>query len=723
MARTPVSDLEVQAIVKAEIQNADGYSSSAVSGERATNLDYYFARPFGNELEGRSSVVSRDVQQTVEWIMPTLIRIFTSGEDVVSFEPETENDVEVAKQATEYVNFIWNSDNHGFLNFYSWFKDALISKNGILKIWWDDTPKLKRERYTGLDDGAFAYLVADKAVEVAEHTENKQSVEVQVPQPDGSFAPQAQEISTHDVVITRKVPGGRVCVVPVPPEEFLISKEARNIEMARLVGHRRRVTISELREEGVPEDKLATLASDDASVMTDAEETKRNTVENITAASTTAINTAMRQVWRTEAYIKIDVDGDGIAEMRKVTVAGTGFTILSNEAWDSPRPFATLTPLIMPHRFFGLAIADLIRDIQLIKSTLWRQMLDNLYLNNNPREEVVADRIIDPGELLSSAPGRKIRVKAGNGPAISAIPVQNVAPNAIAALEYMDNVKEATTGVSERTQGLGDQILDQTATQARMMMSAAQGKIELIARVFAETGVRDAFRLILKLICMYQDKPRTVRLTGGWVPMDPSQWNSDMDMKTSVGLGMGDRDQQIMSAQMVGKLQEMLLPLGFVTPENIKNATELGLNGLGLKGVDRFATFPQGPQAKQPIQLPPQHKGAAPPDPQIEMAKIQAGAQTKVQTAQIQAQAKAQTSAVQAQAKAATDQHLNEVEAQREHLQHQDAMELERYKTIADIVIAHINAAAKISSAQVTAKVSDGSADEAREAAGEDVAA
>lgn len=656
MARKPsISDLEVQAIVKAEIQNADGYGASAVSGERATNLDYYFARPFGNEIEGRSTVVSHDVQQTVEWLMPTLMRIFTSGEDVVSFEPEEETDVEVAKQATEYVNYIWNCDNHGFLNFYSWFKDALISKNGILKIWWDDTPRTKRERYSGLSDDAFAQVAADPAVEVSEHTEHKQMQDVpdlegtlgSVEGMDPSQLPTKQiEVSTHDMVVTRTIPGGKVCVVPVPPEEFLISKEARNIEMARLVGHRRRVTVSELREEGVSEEVLATLASDDASVMTDAEETKRNTVENITAASTTAINTAMRQVWRTEAYIKIDVDGDGIAEMRKVTVAGTGFTILTNEAWEGPRPFATLTPMIMPHRFFGLCPADLIRDIQLIKSTLTRQLLDNLYLSNNQREEVVAANIIDPDELLSSAPGRKIRVKSIDS--IRPIVVPQIATQAIASLTYLDQVKENTTGVSERTQGLGADALHETASGERMLMSAAMGKIELMARVFAETGVRDAFRLILKLICMYQDKARTVRLTGGWVPMDPSGWNSDMDMKTSVGLGMGDRDQQIMSAQMVGKLQEMLLPLGFITPENIKNATELGLNGLGLKGVDRFATFPQGDAAKQPIKLPPANQKAG-PDPQVEMGKAQMQQQTALQTTQMKLSADAQMSAGDAQ--------------------------------------------------------------------------
>lgn len=701
MKRTPIDDLELQAIVKAEIQNADGYGASAVVGERAENLDYYFARPFGNELEGRSQVVSSDVRETVEWMMPTLIRIFTSGEDVVEFEPEEEHDVDVAKQATEYVNFIWNSDNRGFLNFYSWFKDALISKNGIVKIWWDDTPKQKRERYSGLDEASYAFLVADDSVSVAEHTERQE----QVPSNDPSQPPQT--ITVHDVVITREVPGGKVCVHPVPPEEFLISKEARNIEMARLVGHRRRVTLSELREEGVPEEKLATLASDDASVMTDSEETKRNTVENITAASTTAINTAMRQVWRTEAYIKVDVDGDGIAEVRKVTVAGSGFTILSNEAWEGPRPFATLTPIIMPHRFFGLALTDIIKDIQLIKSTLLRQMLDNLYLSNNQREEVLESAIVDPNELLSSAPGRKIRVKSMGS--IVPIPVPPIAEQAIAGLQYLDQIKENRTGVSERTQGLGANDLHDTATGERLLMNAAQGKIELIARVFAETGVRDAFRLILKLICMYQDKPRTVRLTGGWVPMDPRSWNSDMDLRTEVGLGMGDRDQQMMHAQMLGVLQEKALQVGFVSPENLKNTAEIVVNAMGLKGVDRFFTFPQGPQAAMPLPAPQQGQDPA------AMAKVQADAQLQQQKQQsdqqlaaAKMQADQQIEQVKAQAKAATDQHLNELEAQRQQIELRGNMELEQLKISSQeriaIEVARINAEAKIEAARISAK-------------------
>ena len=684
--RKTISEAEVKAIVQAEIANADGYDGTIVSGERADNLNAYFARPYGTEVEGRSKVVSRDVQQTVEWQMPSYMRIFTSGEDVVSFEPSSPENVEMAKQATEYVNYIWNCDNHGFRILYEWIKDALISKVGVIKIYWDETPKTTRKRYAGLDAASFAQAVTPDEVEVSEHTEND----------DG----------THDLVLTNKSSGGKVCILNVPPEEFLISKDGRNIEDARLVGHGRYRTISDLRKDGYPEDKIKDLAGADDSVNAGAEEAVRNTVEDATSTTQdSALDPAMRTVRVVEAYIKIDVDGDGIAEMRKVTVAGPGYTVLSNEAWEGPRPFATITPIIMPHRFWGLCPTDTSKDTQLIKTTILRQMLDNAYLSINQREEVDADRIIDPDELLSSAPGRKIRVKPGNGLAINPIAVPNVMAECIALLDYLDRIDEANTGVSERTQGLSsDTLSNETKAQSQMLMSAAMGKQELMARTMAETGLKPAFRLILKLVCMYQKQPRNVKLTGGWAEMNPTGWDDDMELKVSVGLGMGDREQQLMSSGMVGKMQQMLLPLGYVSPKNIEAAVELGLNGLGLKGVDRFATFPKDPQqASQPIKLPP------PPQ------KTGTDPQTLIQMEQIKAQAKIQSTQVQAQAKAATDAHLNQAELQRHTMENQQQMKLEAFKAqmqaALDLAIAHIKADAQIEAAQVTAGADDGSDD------------
>lgn len=621
--RKIISESEVKAIVQAEIANADGYDGTIVSSDRAENFNAYMGRPYGNEVEGRSKVVDRAVMQNVEGQMPSYMRIFTSGEDVVSFEPSNEQNVEMAKQATEYVNYIWNADNHGFRILYEWVKDCLISKVGIIKIYWDETPKTKRKRYAGLDAASFAKEVTPDDVEVSEHTEN--------------------DDDTHDVVLTSKKPGGKVCILNVPPEEFLISKDARNIEDARLVGHGRYRTISDLRQDGFPEEKVKDLAGGDDANSAGGEELVRNTVEDATSLSEdSAMDPAMRTVRVIEAYIKIDVDGDGIAEMRKVTVAGPGYTVLSNEAWEGPRPFATITPIIMPHRFWGMCPTDNSKGTQLIKTVMFRQLLDFYYLGNNPREEVDDSRIKDPDELLNSAPGRKIRVSPGNGPAIVPIPTQNIGAQIIEGLNYLDTVDEANTGVSDRTQGLDNDTLDETATKSRQMMSAAMGKQELMARVMAETGLKSAFRLILKLVCMYQKQPRSVKLSDGWADIDANGWDDDMELKVSVGLGMGDREQQLMSATMVGKSQQVLLPLGYISSNDLKASCELGLNGLGLKGVDRFYTFPEGEAGDQIIKLPP--PGKAGPDPQVEMQKAQIKAQTDIKTTEMDNAADRETS-------------------------------------------------------------------------------
>lgn len=368
---------DLQALIVREIEMALGGEGSALSTERAENTRYYLGERFGNEQEGRSQVVSSDVADTIEWMLPHLVRIFSSGENTVSFDPVGREDVRIAEQATQFVNHIWNQDNDGFLNFYTWFKDALLSKNGFVKIWWDDHFDLERQTYDGLNAQERLFILADPEIDVLEDQERSGD--------DGELV--------YDVAVGRKKNKGRVRVEPVPPEEFLISAEAKDMENARFVGHRQRRTLSSLLQEGYTEDQVGDLASDDD--VPSEEAMARDTVDaSSTGMSGLVSNAAMREVQITECYIHVDLDGDGIAERRQITVAGPEARVLRNEVWEGPVPFASLTPVIMPHRFFGLAIADLVKDIQLIKSTILRQYLDGLYLANNPRQEVVEAAIV-----------------------------------------------------------------------------------------------------------------------------------------------------------------------------------------------------------------------------------------------------------------------------------------------------------------------------------------
>lgn len=696
-------------------------------------MDYYQGRPFGNEVEGRSSVVSTDVRDTIEWIMPTLMRIFTSGEQVVEFEPEGIEDEQRAVQATEYCQYIWMRDNPGYTNFYVWFKDGLMQKNGVVKIYFDESEETKRERYTGLDEQAFTELVNDDTVTVSEHTEREETIEQPVPDPKtGQLVIQNVPSEVHDVVITRTQPRRRVAVEPMPPEEFLISRDARDIQTARFAGHRKRWTLSDIRSKllgtlkpAAVEEIMEQLSGDADTTPINLEEVSRNTVENYTPSANIE-NSAMALAWVTECYVKADVDGDGIAEMRKVTVAGPGHVIVSEEAWDGPRPFAALTPILMPHRFWGVSVADLVLDIQLIRSTLLRQYLDNLYLSNNARLEVVAHNIIDPAEVLTSRPGGAIRVKAAGS--VTPIAVQPIGAEALQGLQYIDQIRENRTGVSERTQGLGANDLHETASGEQMLMSAAMGKIELIARTYAETGVKDAFKLILGLIVRYQNKPRTIRLTGKWVEMDPRSWNDGMDLSVSVGLGTGDNQQRLQHAMMLGQMQMQAGQSGVltVTPDNAMETANLAVNAMGLKKAERFFSKPD--PSKPPPPDPRMAKVMA--DAQLGQAKLQsqtqlqaAKTQSDAAVAQAKAQADMQTQQNRARMEAQVDHLHNLMEAQREQQKIQSDAMLQRMelnmKTALELQLAHIKGAVAIEVARIGAKADDGAAAYAKESAGE----
>lgn len=569
---------DLQVLIQREIEMALGGEGSALSAERAENTRYYLGEKFGNEQEGRSQVVSTDVADTIEWILPHLVRIFASGENTVSFEPTGHEDIGVAEQATHFINHIWNQDNDGFLNFYTWFKDALLSKNGFVKIWWDDHFDLVRETYEGLTKEERLYILADSEIEVLEEREY--------------LAEEGTPL--YDIAVGRQKSEGRVRVEPVPPEEFLISAEAKTLEDARFVGHRQSRTLSSLIQEGFAEDQIKDLVLDND--LASEEALARDTVDaRASLAGSLISNAAMREVQVTECYIHVDLDGDGIAERRQITVAGPEARVLKNEVWDGPVPFASLTPVIMPHRFYGLAMADLVKDIQLVKSTILRQYLDGLYLANNPRQEAVEANIVEPSELLTSRPGGIIRVKEPGS--IRPLTTGFIGAQAMEGLAYADGMRENRSGVSPRTQGLSDNPLHETASGQRMLLNAAQGKIELIARIFAETGVKRAFKIILSLVARYQNRERIIRLRNSWVAMDPREWDSEMDLRVSVGLGIGDRESQMVSAFKLLELQKMAFEQGFATPANMLETAEIIVGAMGFKGVERFFTLPGAEQA------------------------------------------------------------------------------------------------------------------------------
>lgn len=641
---------ELKTIVAAEISQAVGVSDTELSQDRIDGWDAYLKQPYGNEIEGRSSVVSSDVQDTVEWIMPSLMRIFTAGESAVEFAPTGPEDEESAKQATDYCNYVWDRDNPGFLNFHTWFKEALVAKLGTVKIYWEERETWKKERYDGLDEDSYALVVASPDAEIVEHTERQDELGAPV----------------HDVVVRMKEKAGKICVDPVPGDEILFSRDAKDVQNCRFFAHKTKKTVSDLIEEYPDKRDLIENMSSDAPDQRNSESIARSTVGEDTGASdlTSAINKAMREIWVTECYVRVDYDGDGVAEMRQVTVAGSGNQILSNEEWEGPRPFACVCPILMPHRLVGLSIPDLIKDIQLIKTAILRQFLDAIYIANNPRYEVDVDRIEDPSEVLTSKPGGVVR-KHGDAPVMSPVETTPIAAEALSALQYVDQLRENRTGVSPRTQGLGADTLHDTKGGQDLLFDAARMRVELIARIFAETGVKDAFKLVLWNAHKYQDKARTIRLRNQWVPMDPREWSDEYDMTANVGLGHNDNQKQQLALSVIAAAQEKIVmlqggPNGPVVDwETIHNAAEKLVQAGGVKSPELYF--------KDPKTQPP-----AQPKPDPEMMKLQAEMQMK----QMEFQGKSQLDAQKAQ----QDYQLKTAEMQQK-------AEIERIQAEADIAV------------------------------------
>ena len=591
-----MDDDELQGIVGTEIDDAIDFIDNTVSPIRAKATEYYRGEPFGDEEDGRSQVVSMDVRDTVQAIMPSLMRVFTSGDKVVEFVPRGPEDVAMAKQATEYVNYVFQKDNAGFLVLHSAFKDALVRKNGVIKFYWDESYETQTSEMTGLDDMALAALSGDPTVSmdiVSSYPAFEQTEEMAAV---GQEAP-----LLHDIRATRRLPQGRVKVEAVPPEEFLIDRRAKSIEDAELVAHRRVVTVSDLVAMGYDRDEIDSLASDTDEMDMNVERYTRNPA--LTNASSDRSDPAMRKVSYIEAYIKVDRDGDGIAELRKVCVAGVGNKILSDQPWDVV-PFASFCPDPEPHDYFGMSIADIVMDIQRIKSVVMRNTLDSLAMSIHPRIAITEGQVnID--DVLNTETGAIIRQRSPGQ--VQPLTMPFVGQQAFPVLTYMDEVKQNRTGISKAAAGLdADALQSSTAGAVAATVNAAQQHIEMIARIFAETGMKTLFRGILRLIVQNQDAIRMVRLSNEFVPIDPRSWNASMDASANVALGNGtDAERMAMLQNLMQMQKEALTTLGPINPltdmQKLYNTLSEMTSLAGFKDTSRFWS---DPAQFQPPQTP-----------------------------------------------------------------------------------------------------------------------
>jgi hypothetical protein len=615
---------ELKQIIARELDTALGAEGGTLSQDRETALKYYQGDAFGNEVDGRSQVVMRSVLETVEWVLPALLRIFTASDKIAEFEPTREDDEAAGEQATKYVSYIFYRDNSGFMLLHDWMKDALIQKLGWVKIYWDTQKVPEFNSYTGLTAEQYAAL-KKPGTEVIEEKSYP------APPQDG-FNEDAPGVTSdapmlYDCTLRVVREQGRVKLENVPPEEVLVSRRAKHGQALPFTCHRRERTYTDLVQEGYDKATLDLIPSLDAPEF-NSERLTRFEDEQDLPATDERTDKAMRTIWVEESYLRADVDGDDVAELLKVVTAQGGAVILTKndgkpdiEPIDEV-PLVSICPIPMPHKLVGMSLADLVMDLQLIKSTLVRQMLDNVYLTNNPRHYVdegkVTENTID--DLLTSRPGGLVRGKGEN--AVVPFVTPFVAEKTMQLVEYFDQTSEVRTGVSRHNQGLNPDDLNKTATGVNLIQQAAAQRVELIARIFAETGVKEVCRRILGLVTRYQQAERIIRLTGNFVPMDPRQWRNQMEVSVSVGLGTGNRDQTLahLKELLAAQFQIVQVQQGVNGPlvyaKNVYDALDYATEQMGVK--QSFFTDPSQPPPPG-LAGPPQ-----PPKPDPEMLKLQA---------------------------------------------------------------------------------------------------
>jgi hypothetical protein len=584
---TSMTDEELCSVIDQEESAATGHSTSGrLQRQRSKAMEYYLGEPFGNESPEHAEVVTREVMDTIEWIKPELMKMFASGSETVRFEPETAQDVPAAQQATDYLNYLFHRKNRGFKLLYEWITDGLLQKTGVVKVWWDQSREKVREEYRGLTEMEMQMLLSADGVELEEQ---EAIVDPQTGMP------------AYDVVILREGPMNGLKLEVLPPEEFLISRKAKDIPNSPFCAHRTRKTISELNAMGYDTKDLAGGTDTSTGVEWEDEYRARHSYDDSQQEiyQTQDVDPTTRQVWVTEAYIRVDLNKDGIAELMKVTKVGS--TVLDKEEVDC-MPFAGWTPIIISHKFHGLSMADLTMDLQRIQSQLFRNMLDNQYLTNNGRYEVLEGQV-NMGDMLTSSAHGIVRTKISG--AVRRLDVPQLGNTAFQMLDYVDRLREKRTGVSERTQGMDPNQLNANtaATAVNQVMTAAQQRIELIARVFGETGLTDLFHLMYKYVIQYQTDKDIFRLRDEYIEVDPSEWRERKDTSVVVGLGNGSREQEMLQLNMVVQNQQQMAAnpqfADVVTPANVYNALEDQVKVFDKASAGRYFTDPTSEEAQQ----------------------------------------------------------------------------------------------------------------------------
>jgi hypothetical protein len=579
MAKDRKRDMRaLRAALRDEIQQSEGYDSDALGSNRKQALDYYYGRDSAAPpVPGRSKVQSLDVADMVESIMSQLLPAI-SQESPILFPPMSEEDEDQAQQESEAVNYLIMEKNRGYCLFASAIKDALLLRNGITKVYIDETVDTMTNRYEMLSVEALAafQMMDDPAVEV-----DVSGVEQNE---DGSYK------ATIKITTTDK----QLKVSAVDPTQFLITQNHDSIYLddCPFVAERGYPTRSELVERGYDKKavyELAAITYDD-----DQAQIARNRNQDYDNQPT---DVSMERIETFYCYYRYDFDGDGVAELRYIVMADS--EILSNEPADFI-PYASGTPILQPHRFNGLSIFDKLKEVQDTKTQALRQYIDNIYSSNNARI-VAVPGAVDFDDLSNSRPGGII--KAETTDAVMPLPFADTGASSQALLDYMDKVRSERGGASLDLQGAEAQIVGETAHGIERQYTAREQLAAMMCRTLAETLIASTYLNCHRAARLYLDQPVQFKAGATWLQTQSNQWPERSYVKVKPGLSTSERMQKSQALQGIIALQQQLMAGGMggilTDQDNLHNALQDLTRAAGLDSPQRYWIDPQSPEAQQ----------------------------------------------------------------------------------------------------------------------------
>ena len=598
--------LDLVGVIKSEMDDARDFIHQ-VGADRAESTEYYLGTEPSSTSSVQSEFVSTDVRESVLFMLPSIMRTFFGTKKIVEFVPKGPEDIPLAEQQTDYINYIIQQKNPGFKVLYEVFKDALVRKTGFVKVFWDDSVMASTHEYTDLDPQSYQALILDKNVEVLKEKATKESITTIDPVTEEEIT---QEIPTsYDLIIRRLMPKDQVCIEAIPPEEVLISRHARDLESSSYVAHRMIKSVSDLVAMGYDQEEMMQYAGYGGSAIDPQsyeEQEARNPYDNMVYPD--RADPGGKDVLYIEHYLFFDFDNDGIDERVRVCTVGDGLHVLMVEQWDD-LPICMFCPDPEPHTAIGSCPADYLKPIQAAKSQIMRDTLDSLGHSIFPRMGIVEGQVnID--DVLNTDIGQPIRMRAPGMVQPFAVPF--VGKEAFPVLGYLDEQKENRTGVSKASAGLNADALQSTTKAAvSATMSGAQGRVELICRHFAEGGLKTMFKTVNNLVIKHQNAQDVFRLNGKFVPVDPRYWDNDKDIVVNVAISKSSDEEkfQVLSS-LAGKQEQIMTTLGpnnpLVNLQQYANTLTRMIEMAGFQDAQSFINTevpplpPTPPEAQKP---------------------------------------------------------------------------------------------------------------------------